>query len=69
VVVDAVVVEKRIVRTEAWRTLRLDERPAGEGGRLWALNNLEELTLRFAKAASAVAIALAGTALVIPVEP
>jgi hypothetical protein len=25
-------------------------RPTGEAGRRWALNNLEELTLRFAKA-------------------
>jgi hypothetical protein len=56
--------EKQIVRTEAWRTLGVEERPAGEGGRRWALNSLEELALQFAKASSAVAIALAGTALV-----
>ena len=60
--------EEHIVRTEAWRALGPDERPAGEGGRRWALNNLEELTLRFAKASSAVAIALAGTALVISAD-
>ncbi|MGB7617542.1 MAG: hypothetical protein WBM06_11350 [Pseudolabrys sp.] len=57
--------EKQIVRTEAWRALAPEERPAGEVGRRWALNSLEELALRFAKASSAVAIALAGIALVI----
>ena len=56
--------EKQIVRTEAWRALAPEQRPAGEVGRRWALNSLEELALRFAKASSAVAIALAGTALV-----
>jgi hypothetical protein len=60
--------EERIARTEAWRALRPDERPSGQAGRRWALNNLEELTLRFAKASSAVAIALAGTALVMSVD-
>ena len=60
--------ETQIVRTAAWRTLGPKERPAGEAGRRWALNNLEELTLRFAKASSAVAIALAGTALVMPAD-
>ena len=56
--------EDHIVRTEAWRALQAGEQPAGEAGRRWAVNNLVELTLRFAKASSAVAIALAGTALV-----
>lgn len=60
--------EQQIVRTEAWRALGPKERPAGEGGRRWALNCLEELTLRFAKASSAVAIAMAGTALVMSAE-
>ena len=62
--------EERIVRIEAWRLLRPEERPAGEAGRRWALNNLEELTLRFAKASSAIAIAiaLAGTALVVSAD-
>ena len=60
--------EEHIVRTEAWRALGPGERPAGEGGRRWALNSLEELTLRFAKASSAVAIVLAGTALVISTD-
>ncbi|MGA7407715.1 MAG: hypothetical protein WBW67_23455 [Pseudolabrys sp.] len=56
--------EEHIVLTEAWRALQAGEQPAGEAGRRWAVNNLVELTLRFAKASSAVAIALAGTALV-----
>lgn len=53
--------EERIVRTEAWRALAPEERPAGEAGRRWALNSFEELALRFARASSAVAIVLAGT--------
>lgn len=57
--------DERIVRTEAWRSVQPEERPAGEAGRRWALNSLAELALRFAKASSAVAIALAGTAFVI----
>lgn len=55
--------EERIIRIEAWRTLSPRQRPAGQAGRRWAFNHLEELTLRFAQASSAVAIALAGTAL------
>ncbi len=60
--------EEHIVRTEAWRALRPEQRPAGEAGRRWAESNLEELALRFAKASSAVAIALAGTALVMSAD-
>lgn len=60
--------DERIVRTKAWRLVQPEERPAGEAGRRWALNSLAELALRFAKASSAVAIALAGTALVILAE-
>ena len=60
--------EEHIVRTEAWRALRWGERPAGDAGRRWAVNILEELTLRFAKVSSAVAIALAGTALVMSAD-
>ena len=60
--------EEHVVRTEAWRALAPGERPAGKAGRRWALNSLEELALRFAKASSAVAIALAGTALVMSAE-
>jgi hypothetical protein len=32
--------EQQIVRTEAWRALAPEERPAGEAGRRWALNSL-----------------------------
>ena len=60
--------EQHIVRTEAWRALQPKERPAGVGGRRWALYCLEELTLRFAKASSAVAVVLAGTAFVISAD-
>jgi hypothetical protein len=60
--------EEHVVRTEAWGALAPGERPAGKVGRRWALDRLEELALRFAKASSAVAIALAGTALVISVD-
>jgi hypothetical protein len=45
-----------------------EERPAGPAGRQCALNNLEEMAFRFAKASSAVAIALIGTALAISAE-
>jgi hypothetical protein len=58
----------RIAQTEAWRSLQPEERPAGEAGRRWAFNCLEELTLRFAKVSSAVAIALAGTAFVMSAD-
>jgi hypothetical protein len=42
---------------EAWRFLDPNERPVGESGRRWARDNLEEVLLRAAKAASAIAIA------------
>lgn len=57
--------EQRVVRTLAWRRLRPDQRPAGEAGRRWARRELDELTLRFAKAGSVVAVALSASALVI----
>ena len=60
--------EEQIVRTEAWRMLMPGERPAGPVGRQCALNNLAEMAFRFAKASSAVAIALSGTVLVISAE-
>ena len=60
--------EEHIVRTGAWRALAPGERPAGKAGRRWALNSLEDLALRFAKASSVVAIALAGTALVMSAD-
>ena len=60
--------ERQIVRTEAWRMLVPEERPAGPAGRQCALNNLAEMAFRFAKASSAVAIALTGIALTISAE-
>ena len=60
--------EDRIVRTEAWRTLMPEERPAGKSGRFCALNYLEEIAFRFAKASSAVAIALTGAVLAISAD-
>jgi hypothetical protein len=43
-------------RVEAWRFLDPHERPAGDSGRRWARDHFEELLLRVAKTASAVAI-------------
>ena len=60
--------EQHIVRTEAWARCGRRSGSAGKGGRRWAINCLEELALRFAKASSAMAIALAGTALVMSGE-
>lgn len=48
--------EERLLRSEVWRALRPDERPAGAQGRRLARAQLEELLLRFAKAASGVAV-------------
>lgn len=47
--------EERFLRSEAWRALRPEERPAGEDERRLAQAQLEELLLRAAKAASGVA--------------
>jgi len=60
--------EERIPRTEAWRATTPSERPAGFAGLRWARNHLEELVLRFAKGASAAAIALSATALVLSAD-
>ena len=60
--------EEQIVRTEAWRMLVPGERPAGPVGRQCARNNLAEMAFRFAKASSAVAIALTGTVLAISAD-
>ena len=57
--------EERIVRTEAWRTLPSGQRPLGVAGRRWARNCLAETGLRFAEAASAIAIVLSASALVL----
>ena len=60
--------EEQIVRTEAWRTLVAEERPAGKSGRFCALNCLEEIAFRFAKASAAVAAVLAGAVLAISAD-
>ncbi|MBI4366981.1 MAG: hypothetical protein HY543_09205 [Deltaproteobacteria bacterium] len=57
--------DERFGRSEAWQALRPDERPAGDHGRQWARAQLEELLLRFAKAASGIAGLLYGSALVL----
>lgn len=57
--------DELVVRTGAWRTLPLNERPAGAGGRRWARNCLMDSGLRFAEVGSAVAIALSASALVL----
>jgi hypothetical protein len=60
--------DERVVLTEAWRILNPAHRPAGIGGRRWACRYLHEETLLFAKAASAVAIALSAAAFVFAAE-
>ena len=60
--------EERIVWTEAWRMLKPNQRPAGPAGRSLAYRYLSEVALRFAKAASAVAIALSASALMLAGE-
>jgi hypothetical protein len=47
-----------VVDTEVWRILKPEERPVGEDGRRRARDDLQEVLLRFAKSAAAVAIAL-----------
>jgi hypothetical protein len=56
--------EERFLRSEAWRALRPEERPAGEHGRQLARAYVQELMLRFAKSASAIAGVLYCSALV-----
>lgn len=57
--------EARFTRSEAWTALKDEERPAGDEGMLWARAELERMMLHFAKAASAVAGILYGSALVL----
>ena len=59
-----VLTDDRIVRTEAWREFGSADQSAGAPGRQCARNILRELSLRFAKASSAIAIAFASLALV-----
>ena len=57
--------DNRVVRVEPWRTLVPHERPTGPAGQRWARNYLERVALQFAQAASGVAIALLGSALLV----
>jgi hypothetical protein len=57
--------DEGIVRTEAWRLLPPDQRPAGPAGRCWARRTLGELALRFAKGSALAAVAFSAAALVI----
>lgn len=57
--------EERFLRSEAWRALKPEERPAGNHGCQLARAQLEELLLRFAKAASGVASILYCSAMVL----
>ena len=59
--------EERFLRSEAWRALKPEERPAGEDGPLLARALLQELLLRFAKGASGVGGLLYCSALVLSV--
>ena len=53
------------VWTKAWRMLPANRRPAGQSGRRLARDCQRDLTLRFAQGASAVAIGLSASALVL----
>ncbi len=56
--------EERIVWTEPWRMLRPGQRLAGRAGRRLAYKCLSDMALRFAKGASALAVALSASALI-----
>lgn len=60
--------DNRVVRSHAWRMLAKGERPAGSAGRRWACNAAKEITLRFARIGSAVAVGLAGLSLLVASE-
>jgi hypothetical protein len=55
--------EERLLRSEAWQSLRADQRPGDELGRALARARLEHLLLRFAKNAAGTAGILYGSAL------
>jgi len=57
--------EERFLRSEAWRALRPEERPAGDHGKRLARAAFQELMLRFAKAASGIAMVMYCSALVL----
>jgi hypothetical protein len=60
--------DERIVSTEAWRMLKLEQQPAGMAGRKFARDFLRDLSVRFAASAAAIAAVLSVSALVIAYE-
>lgn len=56
--------QERFIRSEVWRGLKPDERPAGEQGIRIARDCMQQLLLHFAKSSSAIASILYGSALV-----
>lgn len=54
-----------VERTEAWLVLQARERPAGDMGRRLARDELQDVLLRFAKAAAAAAILLYAASLAV----
>jgi hypothetical protein len=57
--------DERFRRSEAWQSLRPEERPPGEDGRQFARAQFEELMLRFAKTSAGIAGILYGSALMV----
>jgi hypothetical protein len=57
--------DEGVERTEAWLILRPQERPSGDAGRRLARDELQDVLLRFAKAAAGAAIVLYGASLVL----
>lgn len=57
--------QERFLRSEVWRGLDPDERPAGEHGVRIARVHVQEMMLRFAKSSSAIAGVLYGSALLL----
>ncbi len=60
--------DDRVVWTAAWRMLKLEQQPAGVGGRRWASNCLRDISARFAAGAAAIAAVLSASALAIGAE-
>jgi len=54
----ACLTDEGIVRTEVWRILKPQERPAGESAQRTAKDDLQVVLLQFAEAAAGIAIAL-----------
>jgi hypothetical protein len=57
--------DERIARSEPWRALDRPERPKGDAGRQAARGILEELLLRSARIAAAIAIVMAVSSLAV----